>query len=491
METTTTGDFTGTDAGMPGDDGRLVRRAAAAGGGEALAAGGAQAGRVPLRELVDDRLLDALLERSKDEAGGLRLTGAGSMLGELVAAVLERALQAELGAHLGYGKHEVDGRGSGNSRNGYIAKTVQTGIGPVPLQVPRDRNGTFEPLLIPKRSGRVAGGLDDMIISLYAHGMSVRDILHHLEQVYGTALSAETVSRITDQVLEEVRAWQSRPLEQVYGVVFLDAIVVKVRDSHVVQNKPAYLAIGIDSDGEKHVLGIWLAKTMPGETAAGEGAGFWRSVMTDLRNRGVRDILIACCDGLSGFEDAITSAFPRTVVQRCVVHLIRNALRPVARRDAAEVAKELRKIYTAPDADAAQLALLEFADSPWGRKYPQAVRVWEDAWSQFIPFLAFGPATRKLLYTTNSIESLNYQLRKVTKARGHFPGDDAVVKLLWLAIINIEDKRARERDARRAQTGKRPDQPARLVEGMRVLCWREALNELDAEGAYAGRLRRG
>jgi putative transposase len=455
--------------------------------GTAVAAGGGAPARVPLRELMDDRLLDALLERSKDEAGGLRLTGAGSMLGELVTAVLERALQAELAAHLGYGRHEVSGRGSGNSRNGYIAKTVQTGIGPVPLAVPRDRAGTFEPLLIPKRAGRVSGGLDDMIISLYAHGMSVRDILHHLEQVYGTQLSAETVSRITDAVLEEVRAWQSRPLDPVWAVVFLDAIVVKVRDNHVVQNKPAYLAVGIDADGEKHVLGIWIAKTAPGDGAAGEGAGFWRSVMADLRNRGVRDILIACCDGLPGFEDAICAAFGRTVVQRCVVHLIRNALRPVARRDAGEVAKELRKIYTAPDSDAALDALAEFSASPWGRKYPQAVRVWEQAWETFTPFLAFSPAVRKLLYTTNAIESLNYQLRKVTKARGHFPSDDAVVKLLWLAIINIEDKRAREREARRQQSGKRSDQPARLVEGQRVMGWREALNELDT--AYPGRLR--
>jgi transposase-like protein len=451
--------------------------------GSVLAGAGQE--RVPLRELMDDRLLDELLERSKDEAGGLRLTGEGSMLGELVAAVLERALQGELAAHLGYGRHER--AASGNARNGTIAKTVQTGVGPVPLQVPRDRAGTFEPVLIPKRSGRIAGGLDDMVISLYAHGMSTRDIVHHLEQVYGTQLSAETVSRITDQVLEEVRAWQSRPLDPVYAVVFLDAIVVKVRDNHAVQNKPAYVAIGIDGDGEKHVLGIWVAKTMPGEGAAGEGAGFWRSVMADLKNRGVRDILITCCDGLAGFEDAITGAFERTVVQRCVVHLVRNALRPVARRDAGEVAKELRKIYTAPDADAAFDALAAFAASPWGKKYPQAAQVFEAAWDAFTPFLAFGPATRKLLYTTNSIESLNYQLRKVTKARGHFPGDDAVVKLLWLAIINIEDKRARERLARRQATGKRSDQPARLVEGQRVLHWREALLELDA--AYPGRLR--
>jgi len=467
--------------GMPPVTGR--------GPGPGGAAAGGPAARVPLRQLIDDRLLDALLDRSRDEAGGLRLAGEGSMPGELVKAVLERALEAELTAHLGYEPGERAGRGGGQPdyRNGSIAKTVQAGVGPVPLQVPRDRTGTFEPLLVPRRSGRIAGGLDDMVISLYAHGMSVRDILHHLEQVYGTQLSHETVSRITDQVLEEVRAWQSRPLDPVYAVVFLDAIMVKVRDNQVVQNKPAYLAVGIDADGEKHVLGIWLAKTAPETATAGEGARFWNSVMTDLKNRGVRDILIACCDGLPGFEDAITSAFPATVVQRCVVHLIRNALRPVARRDAGEVARELRAIYTAPDADAALDALAEFSASPWGIKYPQAARVFETAWEEFTPFLAFSPAVRKLLYTTNAIESLNYQLRKVTKARGHFPNDDAVVKLLWLAIINIEDKRAREREARRRQTGKRSDQPARLVEGQRVMGWREALNELDA--AYPGRLR--
>ena len=440
----------------------------------------------PLRELLDDRLLDALLERSKDAAGGLRLTGEGSMLGELVKAVLERALEAELTAHLGYDRHHPAGRGSGNSRNGAISKQVQTGIGPVGLAVPRDRAGTFEPLLIPKRSGRVSGGLDDMIISLYAHGMSVRDILHHLRQVYGTELSAETVSRITDAVLEEVKAWQNRPLDPVYAVVFLDAIMVKVRDNHVVQAKPAYLAAGIDTDGEKHVLGIWLAKTPLDAATAGEGARFWASVMADLRNRGVRDILIACCDGLAGFEDAIRAAFPDTVTQTCVVHLIRNSLRPVARRDAAAVAAQLRMIYTAPDADTAFDALAAFSASPLGQKYPQAVKVWENAWDRFTPFLAFTPPVRKLLYTTNSIESLNYQLRKVTKARGHFPTDDAVVKLLWLAIINIEDKRARERAARRAETGKRHDQPARLIEGQRTMGWREALNELAV--AYPGRI---
>jgi putative transposase len=387
----------------------------AAGDGQGPGPGGAAAGgsaaRVPLRQLMDDRLLDALLDRSGDEAGGLRLTGEGSMPGELVKAVLERALEAELTAHLGYEPGERAGRGGGppDYRNGSIAKTVQAGVGPVPLQVPRDRTGTFGPLLVPKRSGRVAGGLDDMVISLYAHGMSVRDILHHLEQVYGTQLSHETVSRITDQVLEEVRAWQSRPLEPAYAVVFPDAIMVRVRDNQVVQSKPACLAVGIDADGEKHVLGIWLAKTAPETATAGEGARFWNSVMTGLKNRGVRDILIACCDGLPGSGDAITWAFPATVVQRCVVHLIRNALRPVARRDAGEVARELRAICTAPDADAALDALAEFSASPWGIKYPQAARVFEAAWEEFTPFLAFSPAVRKLLYTTNAIviSSLN------------------------------------------------------------------------------------
>jgi putative transposase len=330
---------------------------------------------VTVRELVGDRALDLLLARSKDEAGQLRLTGGGSMPGELVRAVLERALEAEMAAHLGYEPHERAGHNSGNSRNGTIAKTVQTGVGPVGLQVPRDRAGSFEPLLVPKRAGRIAGGLDDMVISLYAHGMSVRDITHHLEQVYGTVLPAGTVSRITEAVMEEVRAWQSRPLDPAYAVVFLDAIIVKVRDSQVVQNKPAYIAVGTGADGDKHVLGIWLAKTPPQAAAAGEGARFWGSVLNDLRNRGVRDILIACCDGLAGFEDAICAAFPAAVVQRCVVHLVRNALRPVARRDAAAVAAGLRTIYTAPTAEAAFDALAAFAASDWGRKYPQAVRV--------------------------------------------------------------------------------------------------------------------
>lgn len=442
---------------------------------------------IPVRDLLGDEVLDALLERSKDADGGLRLTGAGSMLGDLVKAVLERALEGELSAHLGYARNDPAGNNSGNSRNGSIRKTVQTGIGPVGLAVPRDRAGSFEPVLVPKRAGRISGGLDDMIISLYAHGMTVRDILHHLDQVYGTQLSPEQVSAITDGVLEEVRAWQNRALDPVWPVVFLDAIMLKVRDNHVVTSKPACIGLGIGTDGDKHVLGIWIAKTPLEDATAGESGRFWASVAADLRNRGVRDIVIACCDGLAGFEDAIHSAFPAATVQTCVVHLIRNALRPVARKDRSPVARELRKIYSAPDSDAALDALAEFSASPLGNKYPRSVKVWENAWDRFIPFFAFTPGVRKLLYTTNSIESLNYQLRKVTKNRGHFPGDDAAVKLLWLAIINIEDKRARERARRREESGKRHDQPARLIEGQRTTGWREALNELDT--AYPGRIK--
>jgi transposase-like protein len=444
-------------------------------------------GLAPVRDLLGNELLDALIERSKDADGGLRLTGEGSMLGELIKAVLERALEGELAAHLGYAKHDPAGNNSGNSRNGAISKTVQTGIGPVHLAVPRDRAGSFEPVLVPKRAGRLSGGLDDMIISLYAHGMTVRDILHHLNQVYGTELSPEQVSAITDSVLEEVRAWQNRPLDPVWPVVFLDAIMLKVRDNHVVTSKPAYIGLGVDTDGVKHVLGIWIAKTPLEDAAAGESARFWAGVMADLRNRGARDIIIACCDGLTGFEDAIHSAFPAAVVQTCVVHLLRNALRPVARKDRGAVARELRKMYSAPNADAAFDALAEFSASPLGNKYPRAVKVWENAWDRFIPFFAFTPGVRKLLYTTNAIESLNYQLRKVTRNRGHFPGDDAAVKLLWLAIINIEDKRARERARRREETGKRHDQPARLIEGQRTMDWHQALNELDT--AYPGRIK--
>jgi hypothetical protein len=304
--------------------------AAGDGPGPGGAAAGAPAARVPLRELMDDRLLDALLERSRDEAGGLRLTGEGSMLGELVKAVLERALEAELTAHLGYEHNDRAGRGGGhgNYRNGTIAKTVQTGVGPVPLAVPRDRAGTFEPLLVPKRAGRVAGGLDDMIISLYAHGMSVRDILHHLEQVYGTVLSAETVSRITDQVLEEVRAWQSRPLDPVYAVVFPAAIGAGSATTTPCRTSPPTSRSASTPTGRSTCWASGWPRPCPATAPPGKAPG------SGARSRptcatAAWDILIACCDGLPGFEDAITSAFERTVVQRCVVHYPDTVVMPI------------------------------------------------------------------------------------------------------------------------------------------------------------------
>ena len=329
----------GVMAGMAGNDGSGVVPAAA---------------RVPLRELMDDRLLDALLERSRDQAGGLRLTGEGSMLGELVRAVLERALESELTAHLGYERNEQAGRGAGNSRNGTIAKTVQTGVGPVPLQVPRDRAGTFEPLLVPKRAGRVAGGLDDMVISLYAHGMSVRDIMHHLEQVYGTQLSHETVSRITDAVLEEVRPGDRGRWSRSTRRCSWTPSWSRSATTRSCRTSPPTSPSASTATGRSTCWASGWPRRHPETATAGEGARFWGSVMNDLRNRGVRDILIACCDGLAGFEDAITGAFPRTVVQRWVPCAYRGTrCAEVARRDAGEVAKELRKIYTAPAAEAA------------------------------------------------------------------------------------------------------------------------------------------
>jgi putative transposase len=290
--------------------------------------------------------------------------------------------------------------------------------------------------------------------------MTVRDIEHHLARTLSTEVSRDTISKITDGVAEEVKAWQHRPLDPVYPVVFFDALVVKVRAGNVVTNKAAHIAVGVDTDGIKHVLGIWVQSA--------EGATFWAGVCAELANRGVADILIACCDGLVGLPEAIEATFPFTVVQTCVVHLIRAATRYVAYADRKAFCAALKAVYTAATADAAQMALLELADSPLGRKYPAAIAVWERAWDRFIPFLAFPPAVRKVIYTTNSIESLNYQLRKIIKNRGHFPSDDAVIKLLWLAIRDIEDKRARARQTERGLPANQRKAPARLVEGATV-----------------------
>jgi len=431
--------------------------------------------RAAVNELVESGALDDLMGRIDD--GNLRLTGEGGFLPEMIKAVLERGLAAELTSHLGYERGDPAGRGTPNSRNGTTPKTVASEVGDVTLDGPRDRAGTFDPALVPKGSRRV-GGLDEMIISLYAGGMTVRDIQHHLVSTIGTELSHETISNITDAVLEEVKAWQTRPLDEIYPIMYLDALVVKVRDNHQVRNKSAYIAVGVDTDGVKHVLGIWVQAT--------EGAKFWAGVCAELRNRGVRDVLIVCCDGLTGFPEAIEATWPQATVQTCVVHLIRAAMRFVSYKDRKAVAKALKPIYTAPTIDAAETALLDFAASEHGERYPAAVATWENAWERFIPFLEFAPEVRKIIYTTNSIESLNYQLRKIIKNRGHFPNDDAVIKLLWLAIRNIEDKRARQRATEAGKPQGQRKAPGRLVEGATVHGWRSALNALAI--AYPDRL---
>jgi len=431
--------------------------------------------RETINRMLDAGLLDDVMDRV--DTGGLALTGEGGFLPEMIKAVLERGLAAELTEHVGYERGDPAGRGSPNSRNGTTPKTLATEVGDVALAVPRDRAGSFEPRLVPKGARR-AGGLDDMIISLYAGGMTVRDISHHLARTLGTELSHDTISKITDSVLEEVKTWQSQPLEEIYPIIYLDALVVKIRDGHQVRNRAAHIAVGVDLDGVKHVLGIWVQ--------AAEGAKFWAGVCAELRNRGVRDVLIVCCDGLTGFPEAIEATWPQATVQTCTVHLIRAAMRFVSYADRKRVAAALRPIYTAPTVEAAETELLAFADSDLGRRYPAAVATWENAWERFIPFLAFPPELRKIIYTTNAIESLNFQLRKIIKNRGHFPNDDAAIKLLWLAIRDIEDKRARQRAKEKGLPANQRKAPPRLVEGAVTQGWKAALGALAL--AYPDRL---
>ena len=411
--------------------------------------------------------LDRLFARI--DAGQIDMTGSGGLIPELIKAALERGLQAELADHLGYDKGDPEASAFANSRNGTTPKTVASQVGDVPLDVPRDRDGTFTPRLVPKGARRL-GGLDEMIISLYAGGMTIRDIQHHLVSTLGTELSHETISKITDEVLEEVLAWQRRPLEAFYPVIYLDALVVKVRDGAHVGNKSAHIAIGVDLEGIKHVLGIWVQTS--------EGAKFWAGVCAELANRGVRDVLIVCCDGLTGFAEAIEATWTQATVQTCVVHLIRAAMRFVNYADRKTVAAALKPIYQAADADAARAEFEAFIASPLGQKYPTTVATFEAAWERFIPFLAFPPELRKVIYTTNSIESLNYQLRKIIKNRGHFPNDAAAVKLLWLSICTIEDKRAREREKERGKPANQRKASGRLVEGQITTNWKQALAQL-------------
>jgi len=372
---------------------------------------------------IKPELLDELLSGlSKPE----ELLGDAGLFRQLKKALMERALGGELTHHLGYAKGDPAGRGTGNSRNGHSSKTVLAEEGEIELSIPRDRAGTFEPQLVPKGVTRL-GGFDDKIISLYARGLTVREIQGHLREIYGTEVSPDLISRVTDAVLEEVKEWQSRPLDPCYPIVFFDALRVKIRDEGLVRNKAVYVALALDAEGHKHVLGLWIEQT--------EGAKFWLKVMNDLKTRGLADILIAVVDGLRGFPEAIGAAFPETIVQTCIIHLIRNSLAFVSWKDRKLIMPDLKAIYRAESADAALDRLAEFEDK-WDARYPAIGQSWRRAWEHVIPLFAFPPDIRKMIYTTNAVESLNRSLRKIIKTRGSFPNDEAAMKLLYLAIQN-------------------------------------------------------
>jgi transposase-like protein len=382
-------------------------------------------------------LVEELMKLVKTPEG---LFGPDGLFHRLKSAMMERMLEAELTEHLGFEKNAMAGRGRRNSRNGYTTKTVKTDTGPVEVRVPRDRLGTFEPKLVAKHQRRLAG-FDEKVLALYARGMSVRDIQSHLQELYGTEVAPELISRVTDAVLDEMRAWQSRSLETVYPIVYIDALFVSVRDSGTVSKKAVYIALGQTVDGHRDVLGLWIEQN--------EGARFWLHVMTELKNRGVEDVLFVCCDGLTGIGQAIEAAFPKATVQTCIVHMIRASLRYVSYTDRKNVVADLRDIYGADTEDAAAMALEAF-EKKWGLRYPGAVNVWRTRWNQVVPFLAFPKEVRRILYTTNAIESLNYQLRKVLQPKGHFPTDDSVLKLLYLAIQRAKMKWKPARDWPRA-----------------------------------------
>jgi putative transposase len=386
---------------------------------------------------IPDELLDRLLDGTDPRAA----LADGGLLDGLKKALAERVLNAELDHHLETG--EPDGRANG--RNGYGAKTVLTGTGKLELQIPRDRLATFDPQLIARYQRRFPG-FDERIISMYARGMSTREIQGHLREIYGIEVSPDLVSAVTDAVLEEVAEWQNRPLEPLYPLVFLDALRVKVRDEGTVRNKAVYVALGVRPDGTKEVLGLWIEQT--------EGAKFWLRVMNELRDRGVQDILIAVVDGLKGFPEAIAAAFPKTQVQACIVHLIRSSLDFVSYKDRKAVAAALKEIYRARDAEAGRAMLEAFDEGPWGRKYPAIAQAWRRHWTEVIPFYAFPTDVRRIIYTTNAIEALNAKLRRAIRTRGHFPSDDAALKLLFL-VLNRASREwrmpAREWTAAKAQ----------------------------------------
>ena len=376
---------------------------------------------------ISNELLDSLLADYKTPED---LIGEGGLLKQLTKRLVERALQTGMVEHLGYAKHESVAHPTGNTRNGTSKKTLKGELGALQIEVPRDRNGSFEPRLIPKHQTRWTG-FDDKILSLYARGMTVREIQSHLEEMYGTEISPTLISSVTDAVMEDAKAWQSRPLDVLYPIVYLDCIHVKTRDNGAVRAKAVYLALGINLAGEKELLGLWIAQT--------EGAKFWLQVVTELKNRGVQDIFIACVDGLKGFPEAIETVFPKTAVQLCIVHMVRYSLNYVSWKLRKAVAADLRAIYSAATVAEAEAQLAAFAEK-WGEAYPPIVQSWRRNWARLIPFFDYPPEIRKVIYTTNAIESVNMSLRKITKNRGAFPSDDALLKLFYLALQNISQK---------------------------------------------------
>jgi len=371
-------------------------------------------------------LAGALVEQARAE--GVELVGPGGLLGDLTKKVLEAGLEAELDEHLGYAKHDPAGRDGGNSRNGTRTKTVITEVGPVEIDVPRDRDGSFEPKLVRKRQRRL-GGVDAMVMSLTAKGLTTGEVQAHLAEVYGSDVSRETISKITDAVLGEMTDWQNRPLDRVYPVIFIDAMVVKIRDGQVA-NRPIYTAVGVTVDGKRDILGLWAG-------TGGEGAKYWLQVLTEIKNRGVEDVCIVCCDGLKGLPDAIAATWQLAIVQTCVLHLIRNTFRLASRADWDRMAKDLRPVYTAVNETDAKARLEELHET-WGEKYPAIKGLWASAWSEFVPFLDYSPEIRRVIYSTNAIESLNARMRRATRARGHFPTEQAALKCLYLTIRSLD-----------------------------------------------------
>lgn len=376
---------------------------------------------------ISEQLIDQLLA---DYQSPEDLLGEQGILKQLTKKLAERALEAEMEQHLGYAKHEARGKNTGNSRNGKTHKSVRSIHGDIEVEIPRDRNGSFAPQLIKKGEKQLAG-FDERIVSLYARGMSTRDIQAHFEEVYGVEVSASFISQVTNAVLDEVKLWQQRPLSPVYPIVYLDCLVVRSRDSGSMQNKSVYLALGVNTDGEKELLGLWIAQT--------EGAKFWLSVMNELRNRGVEDIFIACVDGLKGFPEAIEAVYPKTKIQLCIVHQIRHSLRFVSWKERKAVASDLKNIYGATTLQEAEQALEQFADI-WDSRHPSISKSWRNNWTRLSVFFDYPPEIRKVIYTTNAIESLNASLRQVSKARRSFPNDDAVMKLMYLALHQIAKK---------------------------------------------------